>query len=243
MSQLELLNSGGSPFDQIRKVDHTGDEFWMARELMTLLGYETWRRFECAIDRAKTACLNTGCDPESHFVGAVKMEQIGSTQAFREISDHKLSRYGCYLTAMNGDPNKPQIAAAQSYFAIKAHEAETASTEAEMPNIIERQIELERIKLERDKIALEREKLAITAKTPRPSAVKQPAKLTEPSYKEMQVIGYLKEHGSISDRQLVQKHWTNTCAEARRLLIALSNKGFGRVKRLGRVSMGLEASA
>ena len=32
--------------------------------------------------------------------------------------DYFLSRAACYLIAMNGDPTKPEIAAAQAYFAI-----------------------------------------------------------------------------------------------------------------------------
>jgi hypothetical protein len=58
-----------------------------------------------------------------HFVGANEMVDIGSG-AQRNVPDVHLTRYGCYLVAMNGDPRKPEIAAAQNYFAVMTCTAE-----------------------------------------------------------------------------------------------------------------------
>ncbi len=110
-------------FDSIRQTSPYGAEYWSARDLYPLLGYDTWRRFETAIERAKIACANMGEEVADHFAGAVKMVQIGSG-AQREADDYALSRFGCYLTAMNGDPRKPEIANAQGYFAIQTRRME-----------------------------------------------------------------------------------------------------------------------
>jgi hypothetical protein len=122
MADSIVPNNSNSPFDVIRHEDADG-EFWLARELMELLGYPRWNEFLKAIERAEISCKALEGSSNIHFrvnTNLVRLPQGGST---RKI-DYRLSRYGAYLTAMNGDPRKPQIAAAQSYFAVKAREAE-----------------------------------------------------------------------------------------------------------------------
>jgi len=115
-----VSQADNSPFDAIRQVDAQNNEFWMARDLMPLLGYQKWERFEGAIDRAKVACQNSGLPELEHF-----FPEVGKSLT-KPKDDYRLSRYACYLVAMNGDPRKPEIAMAQSYFAIKTREAELA---------------------------------------------------------------------------------------------------------------------
>jgi len=114
-----------SPFDTIRQVNKNGQSYWSARDLSEILGYTKWQHFEEVIKKAMTACDESGKIIGDHFTGVGKMVKLGSG-AEREISDYHLSRYACYLTAMNGDPQKPEIAAAQTYFAVKTREAEIA---------------------------------------------------------------------------------------------------------------------
>lgn len=121
-----------SPFDSIRRFREDGSEFWSARELMVLLGYEKWERFESVVDRAKASASaqdellpGAGKQLDDHFPGAGKMVSLGSGSV-REVPDVHLSRFAAYLVAMNGDPRKPEIAAAQRYFAIRTRQAERA---------------------------------------------------------------------------------------------------------------------
>jgi DNA-damage-inducible protein D len=125
----------------------TGLEFWLARELQNLLGYTQWRSFEAVIEKAKTACKNSGHNPDDHFAQTRKMVDIGS-DAKREIDDIALTRYACYLIAQNGDPSKDQIAFAQTYFAVQTRKQE----------IIEKRIaEIERLNARRKLTLSEKE--------------------------------------------------------------------------------------
>ena len=103
--------------------EQDGIEYWLARELQSLLGYAEWRNFINAIDKAKESCKTTGELVTDHFVDVNKMVKIGSG-AERPQDDIMLTRYACYLIAQNGDPKKEQIAFAQSYFAIQTRKQE-----------------------------------------------------------------------------------------------------------------------
>lgn len=100
-----------------------GMEFWYARELQVLLGYDKWENFENAVNRAKIACKNAKNDITDHFLDVRKMVDVGSG-AKREIVDIKFTRYACYLIAQNGDPRKDEIAFAMTYFAIQTRKQE-----------------------------------------------------------------------------------------------------------------------
>ncbi|TVQ43743.1 MAG: DNA damage-inducible protein D [Saprospirales bacterium] len=103
--------------------DIDGLECWSGRELQNILGYKDWRNFLNIIQKASKACRNSGEAVEDHFVGVTKMVRIGS-RTDRPIDDIALTRYACYLVAQNGDPAKPEIAFAQTYFAVQTRKQE-----------------------------------------------------------------------------------------------------------------------
>jgi len=112
-------------FEQFEKICYIYQdiECWSARELQFLLGYSKWDNFCKVIEKAKTAAKNASVRVSDHFADIGKMVELGSGSQ-REIQDTALTRYACYLIAQNGDATKPQVAFAQTYFAVQTRKQE-----------------------------------------------------------------------------------------------------------------------
>jgi DNA-damage-inducible protein D len=118
-----------SPFDAIRHLD--GDrEFWLARELSKILGYNRWENFENVIAKAKIACKFNGEDVDLNFRETTKIAQVGSRHAVRNIRDVELSRYACYILVQNADVTKPIVAHAMGYFAVQTRRQELSDADS-----------------------------------------------------------------------------------------------------------------
>lgn len=110
-----------TPFDVYRQEREDGSEFWSARDLMGLMGYSQWVTFENPLKRAMKAAENQNMQVEANFYRTLKVGTAGKMKQ----TDYELSRFAAYLVAMNGDPNKPEVASAQAYFAARTRQAET----------------------------------------------------------------------------------------------------------------------
>lgn len=112
-----------SVFERIKHTSEDGFEYWQSRELAAVLQYGDYRNFEAVIDKAKTACANSGQAADDHFGESTEMIDLGKG-AQREIAVVLLSRYACYLIIQNADPHKEIIALGQTYFAIQTRRQE-----------------------------------------------------------------------------------------------------------------------
>lgn len=121
MTDIEKISE--ALFEDIKHLDEQGNEYWTARELIPVLEYNEYRFFKKVIDKAIDACKSSNIKASDHFVHVHDMVALGSG-AERKIEDFHLSRYACYLIAMNGDPRKRAVALAQTYFAVKTRQQE-----------------------------------------------------------------------------------------------------------------------
>ena len=136
--------------------NENGVEFWYARDLQLLLGYDRWENFTAVIEKAKNACRNSGQEVNDRFRDVTKTIPMPKG-ATKQIDDIMLTRYACYLIAQNGDPRKERIAFAQSYFAIQTRKQELIEQRIALIDRINARQKLAETETELSKLIFERE--------------------------------------------------------------------------------------
>lgn len=147
--KTEKIAALRNSFDSISHFTEDGVEYWLARELQPEFGYNRWENFEKTIFRAIDSCVSTGIVKNNHFRDITKMVTLGSGSQ-RSIPDYMLTRYACYLIAQNGDPQKEEIAFAQSYFAVQTRKQELIEDRI---NLIERMTARDRLRESEKKLS------------------------------------------------------------------------------------------
>lgn len=121
MNEVELYKK--NIFEDIKHIDGYGNEYWLARELMSELEYSKWSNFASVIEKAKSACNLSKKAIYEHFADVGKTIKMPKG-AEKRIDDYKLSRYACYLIVQNSDPRKEVVALGQTYFAVQTRRQE-----------------------------------------------------------------------------------------------------------------------
>lgn len=128
MMSDQLSKQTQTIFEQIKRSDENGNEYWSARDMSKVLEYSEYRHFVPVLEKAKEACRNSKQKVGDHFEHVLDMVRIGSG-AERQIENIKLSRYACYLIVQNADPSKEIVALGQTYFAVQTRLQEISQME------------------------------------------------------------------------------------------------------------------
>ena len=115
MDEQQNIQPMQSDFEQIKKTDADGKNYWTARELSNVMGYSTWQKFNRVLNKALQVAQSRGMNISEHFNQTVEMVKLGSG-TFREVDNWHLSRLACLIIAENADSKKPQVQTARQYF-------------------------------------------------------------------------------------------------------------------------------
>lgn len=127
--------------ESIRRVRQSdGVAYWLARDLQNLLGYDKWQSFKSAIERAINACESAGRNAHHHFTDLSKVIK-GGKGADVQKQDYYLTRFACYLIAINGDTRKKEIGLAQTYFTVKTRQQEIREEMSEDQRRIDKRLQ------------------------------------------------------------------------------------------------------
>ena len=115
MDEQQNIQPMQSDFEQIKKTDADGKNYWSARELSNVMGYSTWQKFIRVLNDALQVAQSRRMNISEHFNQTVEMVKLGSG-TFRKVDNWHLSRLACLIIAENADSKKPQVQTARQYF-------------------------------------------------------------------------------------------------------------------------------
>ena len=125
MIDINNISPLQSDFEQIKKLEEDGQEYWTSRELCNALGYSTYQKFTRILNKAIAVANGKGMKTADHFNQTVEMVKLGSG-TFREVENMHLSRMACLIISENADGKKPQVQIAREYFKQEISSAELA---------------------------------------------------------------------------------------------------------------------
>jgi len=162
-----------------------GYTYWYATEYMNMLGYESYTSFRKAVNKAMTTCMTLDINTAENF------QQQKRKLNGKDVYDFKLSRFACYLVAMNADNKKKEVAQAQAFFAVTAEAIRRYVDDAE---------DVERV-LIRDEVSTHEKALNSVAKK---------AGVTDQGYALFQNAGYRGMYNMNLKKLRVHKGMENT---------------------------------
>ena len=115
MAEIDNIPEMRPTFDNIRRQDENGNEYWSSRDLCAAMGYSANWKFQRVIDKAIKVAGEKGMNVDDHFNQSVDMVRIGSG-SFRKVSIFRLSRLACMIIAQNADAKKVLVQQARDYF-------------------------------------------------------------------------------------------------------------------------------
>ena len=98
--------------------NENGLTYWWASDLMRMLGYAEMKSFQKVLDRATKALVSLNIPHYENIIA--EQRDVGG----HKVQDFRLTRFACYICAMNADPKKVEVAEAQAYFATQTRKFE-----------------------------------------------------------------------------------------------------------------------
>lgn len=90
----QIIQSLTKNFESFVNTTENGIEFWFARDLQHLLGYDKWDNFINVISKAKTACDVSGQLVSDHFA------DVGKTIKMPKTAEKRGSRYHAHKVCL-----------------------------------------------------------------------------------------------------------------------------------------------